>query len=97
MQTPDPPDDTPGALKQVVLTPHDIPWSLRVCCFKLHHFLEEFLSVPSRVVLGHEKPIQQTLQGHWVGPLRSSIPRDPITERQMMSKGCSSSPPQQGI
>jgi len=30
METPDPPNDTPGALKQVVLTPHDIPWSLRV-------------------------------------------------------------------
>jgi len=30
METPDPPNDTPGALKQVVLTAHDIPWSLRV-------------------------------------------------------------------
>ena len=30
METPDPPNDTPGALKQVVLTPHDIAWSLRV-------------------------------------------------------------------
>ena len=30
METPDPPNDTCGALKQVVLTPHDIPWSLRV-------------------------------------------------------------------
>jgi len=30
METPDPPNDAPGALKQVVLTPHDIPWSLRV-------------------------------------------------------------------
>ena len=29
METPDPPNDTPGALKQVVLTPHDIPWILR--------------------------------------------------------------------
>ena len=29
METPDRPNDTPGALKQVVLTPHDIPWSLR--------------------------------------------------------------------
>ena len=29
METPDPPNDTPGALKQVVLTPRDIPWSLR--------------------------------------------------------------------
>ena len=37
METPDPPNDTPGALKQVdqvVLTPHDIPWSLRV-----YHFM----------------------------------------------------------
>ena len=33
METPDPPNDTPGALKQVVLTPHDIPWSLRVELF----------------------------------------------------------------
>ena len=30
METPDPPNDTPGALKQVLLTPHHIPWSLRV-------------------------------------------------------------------
>ena len=30
METPDPPNGTPGALKQVVLTSHDIPWSLRV-------------------------------------------------------------------
>ena len=30
METPDPPTDTPGASKQVVLTPHDIPRSLRV-------------------------------------------------------------------
>ena len=29
METPNPPNDTPGALKQVVLTTHDIPWSLR--------------------------------------------------------------------
>ena len=35
METPDPPNDTPGALKQVVLTPHDIPWSLRV--ESIHH------------------------------------------------------------
>ena len=30
METPDPPHDTPGALKQVVLIPHDMPWRLRV-------------------------------------------------------------------
>ena len=30
METPDPPSDTPGASKQLVLTPHDIPRSLRV-------------------------------------------------------------------
>ena len=30
MEAPDPPSDTPGASKQVVLTPHDIPRSLRV-------------------------------------------------------------------
>ena len=34
METQDPPNDTFGALKQVVLTPHDIPWSLRVLQFK---------------------------------------------------------------
>ena len=33
METPDPPNDTPGALKHVVLTPHDIPWSLRAMLF----------------------------------------------------------------
>ena len=36
METPDPPNDTPGALKQVVLTPHDIPWSLRVGKYSMH-------------------------------------------------------------
>ena len=36
METPDPPSDTPGALKQVVLTPHDIPWSLRVVKFLIN-------------------------------------------------------------
>ena len=35
METPDPPSDTPGASKQVVLTPHDIPRSLREICFFL--------------------------------------------------------------
>ena len=30
METPDPPNDTPGALKQVVLTPHDMLRVLRV-------------------------------------------------------------------
>ena len=30
METPDPPNDTLGALKQVVLTPQDIPRILRV-------------------------------------------------------------------
>ena len=29
METLDPPNDTPGALKQMVFTPHDIPWSLK--------------------------------------------------------------------
>ena len=29
METPDPPSDTPGASKQVFLTPHDIPRILR--------------------------------------------------------------------
>ena len=28
METLDPPNDIPGALKQVVLTPHDILWNL---------------------------------------------------------------------
>ena len=35
METPDPPNDTPGALKQVVLTPHGILWSLRVIVSKI--------------------------------------------------------------
>ena len=30
IETPDPPNDTPGASKQVVLTPHDIPRILRL-------------------------------------------------------------------
>ena len=30
METPDPPNDTPGALKQAVLTPHDFWRILRV-------------------------------------------------------------------
>ena len=30
IETPDPPNDTPGASKQVVLTPHDTPRILRV-------------------------------------------------------------------
>ena len=34
METPDPPNDTPGASKQVVLTPHDIPRFLRVNKFQ---------------------------------------------------------------
>ena len=37
METPDPPNDTPATLKQVVLTPHDIPWSLRdVYCMYMY-------------------------------------------------------------
>jgi len=42
METPDPPNDTPGALKQVVLTPHDIPWSLRVDSKKNWFILPNF-------------------------------------------------------
>ena len=37
METPDPPNDNPGALKQVVLTPHDIPRILRVEFNTNHH------------------------------------------------------------
>ena len=33
METPDPPNDTPGASKHVMLTPHDIPKILRASCF----------------------------------------------------------------
>ena len=37
METPDSPSDTPGASKQVFLTPHDIPRILRVgACRPLH-------------------------------------------------------------
>ena len=34
METPDPPNDTPGTLKQVVFDTHDIPWGLRVDSYK---------------------------------------------------------------
>ena len=44
METPDPPNDTPGALKQVVLTPHDIPWSLREGDFLLCTIWNIFLN-----------------------------------------------------
>ena len=40
METPDPPNDTPGALQQVVLTPHDIPRILRVFPFSEVFFSE---------------------------------------------------------
>ena len=45
METPDPPSDPPGASKQVVLTPHDIPRSLRVvdiCFFSIQELLTNF-------------------------------------------------------
>ena len=38
METPDPPNDTPGASKQVVLTPHDIP---RILAFRIAHLAGE--------------------------------------------------------
>ena len=41
METPDPPSDTPGASKQVFLTPHDIPRILRVLKF-YHQTLKSF-------------------------------------------------------
>ena len=44
METPDPPSDTPGASKQVVLTPHDIPKILRVGFFLVN---KEFLNFKS--------------------------------------------------
>ena len=40
METPDPPSDTPGASKQVVLTPHDIPRSLV--------FIDVFIQFPGK-------------------------------------------------
>ncbi len=36
METPDPPNDIPGASKQVVLTPHDIPRILRAVGIKMN-------------------------------------------------------------
>ena len=45
MEKPDPPSDTPGASKQVVLTPHDIPRILRVYITIPLPFLE-FLKLP---------------------------------------------------
>ena len=45
METPDPSNDTPGALKQVVLTPHDIPWRLRVGWF----FRKQHTVAPSAI------------------------------------------------
>ena len=47
METPDPPNDTPGALKQVVLTPHDILWSLRVIFIA---FAKIFFSEPKKIL-----------------------------------------------
>ena len=44
METSDPPNDTPGALNQVVLTPHDIPRILREGSFvkgSLDHLSDE--------------------------------------------------------
>ena len=54
METPDPPNDTPGALKQVVLTPHDIPWSLREECisFLTKNFIQA-KSCDGQEVEGH--------------------------------------------
>ena len=43
--TPDPPSDTPGASKQVVLTPHDIPRILRVVCFSFSACLWQLVVV----------------------------------------------------
>ena len=54
METPDPPSDTPGASKQVVLTPHDIPRILRV-----HNFVHGF----GLVVSSANSKIQQTSHG----------------------------------
>ena len=55
METPDPPNDTSGALKQVVLTPQDIPWSLRACRF----------AWPSR----YNKPCSDINSGFTGGPV----------------------------
>ena len=54
VETPDPPNDTPGALEQVVLTPHDIPWSLRVYFKRTNH---RFKPAKHRRILGliHKK------------------------------------------
>ena len=48
METPDPPNDTPAPLKQVVLTPHDIPRILRV-------LIIPYVTQPTKVLV----PLQQ--------------------------------------
>ena len=40
IKTPDPPNDTPGSSKHVILTPHDIPRILRVDSFSPQNFGE---------------------------------------------------------
>ena len=40
IKTPDPPNDTPGSSKHVILTPHDIPRILRVDSFSPQSFGE---------------------------------------------------------
>ena len=51
METPDPPKDTPEALKQVVLTPHDIPWS-----FREQHFLQSSFQTCGNGSQGYNSP-----------------------------------------
>ena len=77
METPDPPNDTPGTSKQVVLTPHDIPKILRECGFWLD--LQGYCLVVKRSV-------GELNQGSKVGC------GDAIVTIRMISLGCGPRP-----
>ena len=53
METPDPPNDTPGASKQVVLTPNDIPRILRVGDFLFQRILGDLMGWTSPFLQSH--------------------------------------------
>ena len=62
METPDPPNDTPGASKQVVLTPHDIPRILRAGFQRgpQKNKCHQVIQTPSDL-------FDPKLEGHWSG------------------------------
>ena len=53
METPDPPSDTPGASKQVVLTPHDIPFGVLGMVWVLGVFVSSLLMGPWNPIPNH--------------------------------------------